>query len=46
MTCIGCCVRLVRSARREPLQQEGLLAAIARNKKAPSRENIIEAMKA
>lgn len=43
--CIHCCARLVASARPLRYQQEALLAAIARNPDAPSRADILQALK-
>ena len=45
MLCLPCCVRLLQSAGKSRTRQEGMLAVIGRYPKAPSREQIIEALK-
>lgn len=45
LLCLPCCARLVASARPSRSQQEALLAAIARNRDAPKRQAILEAMR-
>ena len=40
--CIGCCVRLVASARPSRRRQEAMLAAIGRYSKSPDRQEIID----
>ena len=43
--CVGCCARLVVSARPSRNLQDGMFAAIAWAPKAPTREEILEYMK-
>lgn len=43
--CVGCCARLVTSARPLRAAQEGHLAAIARHDNAPSRQQILQHIK-
>jgi hypothetical protein len=43
--CLGCCCAAVSSARPLRTAQEGMLAAIANNPGAPSRETILAAMR-
>jgi len=45
MSCLICCVRLVKSARPSRKQQEIMLASIARFKNAPNRDQILAFMK-
>ena len=45
-SCIGCCARLVASARPLRAMQEAHLAAIARFDRAPSREQILAHIRA
>lgn len=45
MTCLQCCVRLVASAWGNKAAASGLLAAIARFRGAPSREQILRELK-
>ena len=40
--CVGCCARLVMSARPLRTVQEGHLAAIGRHDNAPTREQILQ----
>ena len=44
-SCLGCCVRLVRSARPSWDMQDRMLAYIATHQDAPTRAEIIAAMK-
>lgn len=44
-TCLGCCVRVVVSARPDRALQEAMLASIARHPKAPKRELILQKLK-
>ena len=46
MMCVQCCARLIRSARPLKHAQQGMLAAIARHQGAPSRAEILKAVKA
>lgn len=41
-TCVSCCARLVITARKDKSKMEALLAAIARFKGSPTREQISE----
>jgi hypothetical protein len=43
--CLGCCARLVASARPERGLQEAMFAAISIFKESPKREQIIEKLK-
>lgn len=43
--CVACCARLVASARPSRARQEGMLAAIAKFKKSPKRDEILEFLK-
>lgn len=45
LTCIGCCARLVVSARPWKDRQEAMLAVISRFEGAPSREDVINEIK-
>jgi hypothetical protein len=46
MLCARCCARLVRSARPLRMAQEAMLACIARHPGAPTREAVLQALKA
>ena len=41
MTCLGCCTRLVLSARPDKRQAAAMLAAIARCEGSPSRQQVL-----
>jgi hypothetical protein len=43
--CLGCCARLVRSARPSRHLQENMLAAIEWHRQAPDREAILERLR-
>lgn len=43
--CLECCVRLVQSARLDRHQAGNMLASIALHRDAPSRKEILEALK-
>lgn len=46
MTCLACCVRLLRASRLSKERQLAMLGVIERYKGAPTREAILAAMKA
>lgn len=46
MQCVQCCARLVASARPSRPHQEAMLAAIARFPNAPTREAVLDCLKA
>ena len=45
VSCVGCCARLVISARPDKRQQLAILDFIARHEEAPSRADILECVK-
>lgn len=46
LDCVGCCARLIRSARPWREAQEGMFSVIARQPGRPAKVEIIEAIKA